>query len=67
VVFPLEDGTMEIAGGPVNNASKMATDFAKPDNIYLTEKMARILPLPESDKFKVEISHIVIQGYIIGL
>lgn len=65
VLFPLEDGTMDIAGGPVNIASKMATDFGTPDNIYITEKTARMLPLPECDTFKVEISHIVIQGYVI--
>ena len=64
LVFPLEDGTWEIAGSPVNIASKQAQDFGKLGNIYITKNAANDLKLPKCKEYEVEVSHIVLMGYV---
>jgi len=62
LLFPLEDGTWDIAGGAVNVASKQAQDIGEPGYIYVTAKTVGDLKIPGSTPYRKEISRIVLEG-----
>ena len=64
LLFELEDGTKDIAGSPVNMCSKMATDCGKPGNIYVTSSSSAGLRLPKHERFKLDVSHVTIEGFV---
>ncbi len=61
LLFDLKENGFEIAGEPVNIASKIAED-TKERNCILVEKSVRINNNLLKDKFSYEISHINIKG-----
>jgi hypothetical protein len=65
LIFPLEDGTTEIAGSPVNICSKLATDYGKPGKIYISENAAQKITLPKCKSLSAKISHVVIRGFVL--
>ena len=65
LLFPLEDNQWDIAGSPVNVASKQAQDFGKVGNIYITKKAASGVDVSSAQKYKTEISKVELNGYIL--
>lgn len=64
LIFDLEDGTRDIAGGPVNIASKQAQDFGEKGNIYITKAVAENTVLPDNkESYEVEVSKVKLEGF----
>jgi class 3 adenylate cyclase len=65
MVFPMNDasGQQEIAGEPVNLASKICEDVEERDAIYIDESVARrIKSIPGGTPFQLAVSHVEIKG-----
>ena len=63
LVFPLADGDRDIAGEPVNIASKISEDIDEKNALYVHNSVA-LSPAASTgmDPFKLTISHIQLQG-----
>ncbi len=60
LLFPLQNTGLQIAGGPVNIASKLAEDAGEKGEIFIEDSVA-VKP-EDAGKFTVEVSHIKIKG-----
>jgi len=64
LVFPMPNKEKEIAGNPVNIASKLAEDAGSPGKIYIHESVKLRKP-KQAQSFKVGISGIELRGMVI--
>ena len=65
LIFPMSDGAKDIAGNPVNVASKLAEDGDTEDNIWIeSSAMPRTKKLA-GEPFTTTISHVQLQGIVI--
>jgi class 3 adenylate cyclase len=65
LVFPMNDAgeQNEIAGEPVNLASKICEDVEERDAIYIEESVAsRLTTIPGAVPFRLSVSHVEITG-----
>lgn len=60
-LFPLEHGAIEIAGGPVNVASKLAEDTEERDAIFLEDSAASEFP-HQGERFELMRSGVQLSG-----
>ncbi len=65
IIFEMENNRKDIAGNPVNIASKMAQDYGTLGRMYLTEHVANKVSLPAVEPFEMEVSRVKIQGVVI--
>jgi len=69
LLFPLKDepwsltDSWDLAGGPINIASKQAQDFGEDGKIYITKSTAGDLKIKGAKPYKQEISHIILEGW----
>ena len=64
LVFELGPGARDIAGSPVNVASKLTHDCGRFGSIWLTDAVASRAPATEvGRRLSVEISGVAIAGY----
>lgn len=61
-LFPMPHGRTELAGDPVNRASKLAEDLADPGDLCMTERVADGLQLPGATPMEWTISGISLKG-----
>lgn len=69
LVFPMKDGASsnEIAGEPVNLASKICEDVTERNAIYIDESVAqRMKPVAGATPFKLSVSRVEISGVKLG-
>jgi len=64
MVFDLKDGGMDVAGMPVNIASKLSQDFGELGKIYLTENVAKETSISGFKKIKFKTSKIDLPAYV---
>jgi hypothetical protein len=63
LIFNLENGSKDIAGGPVNIASKLAEDSGEKNSIMVHDVVAVPSAIAKKSKpFKYSISHLVLTG-----
>lgn len=62
LIFPITDTERDIAGDPVNVASKQAQDFGKKGKIYITKKAAGNLKVDGAEEYSVEVSRVPLEG-----
>jgi len=62
-VFDLPKGGRDIAGSPVNIASKMSQDFGKMGKIYLTKEVFEKVKPEGFEPIEIEVSKIEIESY----
>lgn len=63
LIFPLENGGKDIAGMPVNVASKMAQDKGEFGKLYLSESMKQFVDVREFTEVKYTVSGVEITTY----
>jgi class 3 adenylate cyclase len=66
LLFLLGSESYQIAGEPVNIASKPAEDIGKPGHIYIHENIdKKALGKIKSKPFAIEVSHVEIRGEVL--
>lgn len=62
IIFDLKGRNKDIAGEPVNIASKMAQDYGTLGRMYLTDRVAQKLKLTNFEPFSMEVSKVKLNG-----
>jgi len=64
IIFDLENGRKDIAGSPVNIASKMAQDKGEFGHLYISAAVAQKTKPEKCTPFTIEVSNITLHGFV---